>query len=74
MIQNRNLLTEIEKKHQNTKQLADSLKELGQIINQASSVRFGTVKENIIQSCRHAIKNKNLERIVNILEQGGVGL
>lgn len=49
---NRNLMTEIEKKNQNTKQLSESLKDLGQYINQTANVRFGKAKEMTISGCR----------------------
>ena len=55
---NHNLLTEIEKKNQNTKQLSESLKSLGQMINQTSNVRYGKAKEMVIAGCREAIKKK----------------
>ena len=41
---NRNLLLEIEKKNLNTKLLSDSLKNLGQFINQTANVRYGKAK------------------------------
>lgn len=41
---NRNLLLEIEKKSLNTKQLSESLKNLGQFINQTANVRYGKAK------------------------------
>lgn len=55
---NRNLMTEIEKKNQNTKQLSESLKTLGQMINQTANVRYGKAKELMIAGCREAIKRK----------------
>lgn len=55
---NRNLIIEIEKKNQNTKQLSESLKTLGQMINQTANVRYGKAKEQMIARCREAIKRK----------------
>lgn len=55
---NGNLLTEIQKKNQNTKQLSQNLKVLGNIINQTANVRYGKAKELMIAGCRQAIKRK----------------
>lgn len=55
---NSNLLTEIEKKNQNTRQLSEKLKWLGQLINQTANVRYGKAKEMVISGCREAIKRK----------------
>jgi hypothetical protein len=67
---NRNLMTEIEKKNQNTKQLSYSLKVLGQLINQTANVRYGKAKETMIAGCREAIKKKQFPKIIEIMERG----
>jgi hypothetical protein len=67
---NRNLLVEIEKKNLNTKQLSESLKTLGQFINQTASVRYGKAKEQVIAGCRDAIKRKEFPKILTIMERG----
>ncbi len=70
MNQNRNIMLEIEKKNLNTTSLADSMKVLGKFINRTANVRFGKVKEEIINHCREAIKKKDFPKIVSIMEQG----
>jgi Bardet-Biedl syndrome 2 protein len=67
---NRNLLIEIEKKSHNTKQLSESLKTLGQLINQTANVRYGKAKEQMVSACREAIKKKEFPRILTIMERG----
>jgi hypothetical protein len=71
---NRNLLTEIEKKNVNTKQLGEALKVVGQIINQTANVRYGKAKEAVIAGCREAIKRREFPKIVAIMERGAAGV
>ena len=70
MTQNRNLLTETEKKNMNTKILNDALKEVGQFINQTANVRYGKPKSEMIAQCREAIKKKNFPKILELMERG----
>ena len=72
MEQNRNLITEISKKNQNTSQLADAMKSLGLLINQTSNVRFGEAKTKLVSQCREAIKNKDFPKIIGLMERGAV--
>ena len=63
-------IVEIEKKNLNTKQLSESLKTLGQFINQTANVRYGKAKEQVIAGCRDAIKRKEFPKILTIMERG----
>lgn len=58
MEQNHNLITEIEKKNLNTKNLTEALKNVNSFINQIANVRYGESKNQIILKCREAIKTK----------------
>jgi hypothetical protein len=71
---NRNLLVEIEKKNLNTKQLSESLKYVGQFINQTANARYGKAKEQVIAACREAIKKKEFPKILTIMERGMSGI
>lgn len=42
----------------NTKILSDTMKSVGQFINQIANVRYGKSKTQVIAQCREAIKTK----------------
>ena len=67
---NRILLVEYLKRKANHEELLASLKEVNNIIQHAARLRVGGQKAKLIQTCREAIKNKNVQLLFKVIKEG----
>lgn len=63
---------EHDKRSRNHSELLEALKEVNQIIQKASRLRYGPTKTRIVAACRAAIKSKNMAALLRIVRDGEV--
>ncbi|XP_015781613.1 Bardet-Biedl syndrome 2 protein homolog [Tetranychus urticae] len=67
---NRELIHEYQIRSHNHQDLVDSLKQINVIIQKAANLRVGPSKTKIVQLCRLAIKDNNLNSLARIICRG----
>ncbi|CAG0880919.1 unnamed protein product [Cyprideis torosa] len=67
---NRELFTRAQIRYNNHTQLADTLKELNQLVQRAAKLRVGKYKTQVINSCRQAIKDNNVAGLIRAVTTG----
>ncbi|CAG2119295.1 unnamed protein product, partial [Medioppia subpectinata] len=67
---NNDLITEYKIRCQNHTDLVESLKQVNVIIQRAGNLRVGKPKSQLINSCRNAIQQNNLNLLSRIISEG----
>uniref|UniRef100_A0A7S3VM43 Bardet-Biedl syndrome 2 protein homolog n=1 Tax=Dunaliella tertiolecta TaxID=3047 RepID=A0A7S3VM43_DUNTE len=67
---NMDMAADHQKRATNQEELLRCLKEVNQIIQQASRVRVGTFKTQVVQACRAAIKAENMAALHRVIRDG----
>ncbi|KAI1285192.1 Bardet-Biedl syndrome 2 protein [Halotydeus destructor] len=67
---NRELISEYKIRSQNHQDLVNTLKQINVIIQKAGNLRVGQSKTRLIQSCRLAIKQNNMNTLAKIIMSG----
>lgn len=71
---NQELLGEHTKRSTNHEQLLEGLKEVNLMIQKVSRLRVGQAKTNIINLCRAAIKQNDIQSLFKILKDGDAAI
>lgn len=67
---NRELINEYKIRARNHQDLVDALKQVNVIIQRAGNLRVGSAKTQLIQACRLAIKQNNMNSLTRIIASG----
>ncbi len=68
---NKDLIGEFMKRANNHNQLLIALKDVNQMIQKASRLRFGEAKRRVVTDARNAIKNNNIHGLFSVLQGTG---
>lgn len=67
---NRELINEYKIRSQNHQDLVATLKQINVIIQKSGNIRVGKPKTMLVQACRLAIKQNNLNTLAKIISSG----
>jgi Bardet-Biedl syndrome 2 protein len=64
------LIGEYTKRATNHSELLSGLREVNQMIQKAARLRLGQAKTRVVTACRTAVKQNNIEHLLNIIVTG----